>query len=66
MQRRKMRFGRYDFAVFSSFFAYSSGVVVIPVAWVLPVLPVGWCLEERSGVTCCINTIYAPLSWDLP
>jgi MFS family permease len=41
-----MRFGRYDVAAFWSFFAYASGVVVIPVALVALAGELGFALEE--------------------
>ncbi len=44
-KKRKMHFGRYDLAAFASFFAYSSGVVVIPVALVALANELGFSLE---------------------
>jgi MFS family permease len=43
---RKMTFGRYDYAVFLTFFAYAAGSVVIPVALVELALDLGFSLEE--------------------
>ena len=48
--KRKMHFGRYDLAAFASFFAYSSGVVVIPVALLALSRELGFSLEE-GGMT---------------
>ncbi len=43
---RKMIFERYDYATFSSFFAYSSGSVVVPVALVSLANELGFSLES--------------------
>lgn len=47
---RKMTFGRYDYAAFSSFFTYASGSVVVPVALVSLARDLGFSLEE-GGMT---------------
>jgi MFS family permease len=41
-----MRFGRYDYAAFTSFFSYSSGWVVIPVALIFVARELGFPLES--------------------
>ena len=41
-----MQFGRYDLAAFASYFAYSSGVVVLPVALVALSRELGFSLDE--------------------
>jgi MFS family permease len=43
---RKMTFGRYDYAAFSSFFAYAAGSVVIPVVLVSLARDMGFSLED--------------------
>lgn len=43
---RKMTFGRYDYAAFTSFFAYAAGSVVVPVALVLLARDLGFSLEQ--------------------
>lgn len=45
-----MTFGRYDYAAFSSFFAYASGSVVVPVALVMMARDLGFSLED-GGMT---------------
>ncbi len=47
---RNMKFGRYDYAAFQSFFAYASGTVVLPVALVALSRDLGFDLSE-GGMT---------------
>ena len=47
---RKMVFGRLDYAVFISFFAYAAGAVVVPVALVSLARELGFSLES-GGMT---------------
>jgi MFS family permease len=49
-QSRKMTFGRYDYAAFTSFFAYAAGSVVVPVALVSLARDLGFSLEQ-GGMT---------------
>lgn len=49
-RRSAMAFGRYDYAVFQSFFAYASGSVVVPVALVALARDLGFSLE-KGGMT---------------
>src|SRR5690606_16388329 len=42
----KLTFGRYDYAVFLTFFSYAAGSVVVPVALVLLARDLGFTLEE--------------------
>lgn len=50
MKYRQMNLGRYDCAVFSSFFAYASGSVIIPIVLVLLAQDLGFSLDE-GGMT---------------
>ena len=45
-----MTFGRYDYAAFTSFFAYAAGSVVVPVALVSLARDLGFSLEQ-GGMT---------------
>jgi len=45
-ESRKMVFGRYDYAVFQSFFSYASGTVVLPIALVALAHDLGFDLED--------------------
>ena len=44
--KRPLRFGRYDYAAFSSFFSYSSGSVIVPVALVALANELGFPLQS--------------------
>ena len=48
--QRHLKFGRYDYAQFSSYFSYASGSVVIPIALVAVSKQLGFSLEE-GGMT---------------
>ena len=47
---RPMKFGRYDYAAFLTFFSYAAGSVVVPVALVALARDLGFSLEE-GGMT---------------
>lgn len=47
---RRMKFGRYDYAAFLTFFSYASGSVVVPVALVALAGDLGFSLDE-GGMT---------------